>query len=160
MVELPGETMSTVTQDFGPCPCREDESPYGWTSCIVEGTKLTRYGHLVGCTCRPCLGRRSKRKGQKAQAKMHKRLGGQGFTPSNEESARPYEVTVLVMPESKTGGQVPASWDKFVGTEWFRRALDQSTRAMPVGSGVLPAVVIRGDWCIVDIRRVPKKGLR
>ena len=147
---LPGETMSVVTQDFGPCPCGEGIG--GIRTCATQGTKLTRYGHLVGCTCRPCLGRRSKRKGQKAQAKMHKRLGGEGFTPSNEESARPYEVTVLVMPESKTGGQVPASWDKFIGTDWFRRALDQSTRAAPVGSGVLPAVVIRGDWCLVDIR--------
>ena len=150
MVELPGETMNTVTQTFGPCPCGEGIG--GIRTCGIQGTKLTRYGHLVGCTCRSCLGRRSKRKGQKAQAKMHKRLGGQGFTPSNEESARPYEVTVLVMPESKTGGQVPASWDKFIGTEWFRRALDQSTRAAPVGSGVLPAIVIRGDFCIMDIR--------
>jgi len=83
---------------------------------------------------------------------MHRRLGGEGFTPSNEETARPYEVTVSVMPESKTGGQVPASFDRFIGTDWFRRALGQSKRAVPVGSGVLPAVVIRGDWCIVDIR--------
>ena len=143
--------MNTVTQDFGPCPCSYTDPPWLHT-CTAEGTKLTRYGHLVGCNCPSCRGRRSKRKGQKAQAKMHKRLGGQGFTPSNEESARPYEVTVLVMPESKTGGQVPASWDKFIGTEWFRRALDQSTRAAPVGSGVLPAVVIRSDWCVINIR--------
>ena len=147
------QRMNATTQDFGPCPCKLAVFSVSdtWT-CSAVGTKLTRYGHLVGCTCRPCQGRRSKRKGQKAQAKMHKRLGGQGFTPSNEESARPYEVTILVMPESKTGGQVPASWDKFIGTEWFRRALDQSARAAPVGSGVLPAVVIRGDFCIMDIR--------
>ena len=120
--------------------------------CKQEGTKLTRYGHLVGCTCRPCLGRRNKRKGQKAQAKMHKRLGGTGFTPSHEEAARPYTVEVTVMPESKTGSQVPTSFDKFITTEWFRRALDQSTRAVPVGTGVRPAVVIRGQWAVVDIR--------
>ena len=144
MVTIPGQVMNTVTQDFGPCPC-------GLERCLM-GTKLTVRGHLRLCVCPSCNGLRSKRKGQKAQAKMHKRLGGEGFTPSNEESARPYEVTVLVMPESKTGGQVPASWDKFIGTEWFRRALDQSTRAAPVGSGVLPAVVIRSDWCVVDIR--------
>ena len=83
---------------------------------------------------------------------MHKRLGGEGFTPTHEEGARPYVVEIAIMPESKTGGQVPASWDKFLATEWFRRALDQSARAAPVGSGVLPAVVIRGDWCLVDIR--------
>ena len=146
--------MNAVTQNLGPCPCRFEVWSAGQppTTCRIEGTKLTRYGHLVGCTCRPCLGRRSKRKGQKAQAKMHKRLGGEGFTPSNEESARPYEVTVLVMPESKTGGQIPKSFDSFIATEWFRRALDQSARAAPVGSGVLPAVVIRGDWCLIDLR--------
>jgi hypothetical protein len=84
---------------------------------------------------------------------MHRRLGGTGFTPHHEEAARPYTIEVAVMPESKTGAQVPASFDRFVATEWFRRALDQSTRAVPVGTGVLPAVVIRGDWCVVDIRR-------
>ena len=56
------------------------------------------------------------------------------------------------MPESKAGKQVPASFDDFIGTEWFRRALEQSHRAVPVGSGALPAVVVRGDWCLVDIR--------
>lgn len=136
--------MNAVTQDPGPCPC---------LVCYQIGTKLTKYGHLIGCTCRPCLGRRSRRKGQKAQAKMHRRLGGEGFTPTHEEAARPYEVTVTVMPESKTGSQVPASFDRFIGTEWFRRALDQSTRATPVGTGVRPAIVIRGDWVVIDIRR-------
>jgi len=57
------------------------------------------------------------------------------------------------MPESKTGEQVPKSWDKFIGTEWFRRALRQSERAVPSGSGVLPAVTIRGDYVVIDIRR-------
>jgi hypothetical protein len=87
---------------------------------------------------------------------MHKRLGGDGFTPSNEESARPYTVEVTVMPESKTGDQIPKSWDTFVKSEWLRRAFSQSERAVPVGSGALPAVVIRGDFCIVDIRRKTK----
>jgi hypothetical protein len=84
---------------------------------------------------------------------MHKRLGGTGWTPSQEEAARPYTVEVTVLPESKTGGQIPASFDKFIATEWFRRALSQSERAVPVGSGALPAVVIRGDWCLIDIRK-------
>ena len=134
--------MNPVTQELGPCPC----------GCLIQGTKVTRAGHLRDCTCHSCIGRRNKRKGQKAQAKMHRRLGGEGFTPSHEEAARPYTVEVTVMPESKTGSQVPASFDKFIGTEWFRRALDQSTRAVPVGTGVRPAVVIRGQWVIVDIR--------
>jgi len=121
-------------------------------TCLVRSAKLTKHGHAVGCVCRSCIGRRNKRKGQAAQAKMHRALGGQGFTPSNEEAARPYTIEVTVMPESKEGKQVPASWAKFRDSEWFRHALDQSTRAVPVGSGVLPAVVIHGDWAIVDIR--------
>jgi hypothetical protein len=57
------------------------------------------------------------------------------------------------MPEVKTGQQVPASFDKFISTEWFRRALSQSARAVPFGSGALPCVVLRGDFAVVDIRR-------
>jgi hypothetical protein len=87
---------------------------------------------------------------------MHKRLGGEGFTPSNEESARPYHIECIVMPESKTGGQIPKSWDTFIATEFFRRALSQSERAVPCGSGALPCVVLRGDFAVVDIRRRQK----
>ncbi len=112
-----------------------------------------RTNHVIGCKCPSCIGRRNKRKGQAGQAKMHKRLGGDGWTPTNEESARPYNVECLVMPESKVGGQVPASFDKFIATEWFRRALSQSARAVPLGSGALPCVVLRGQWAVVDIRR-------
>jgi hypothetical protein len=110
-------------------------------------------GHVVGCACPSCRGRRNRRKGQAGQAKMHKRLGGEGFTPSNEESARPYHIECLVMPESKVGGQVPTSFAKFVATEWFRRAMSQSSRGIPVGSGALPCVVIKGDYAVIDIRR-------
>lgn len=134
------------------CPCAPlmDHTLYRDSAC--QGTKLTKYGHVVGCKCRSCTGRRNKRKGHAAQAKMHRALGGTGFTPHDEESARPYTVEVTVMPEVKTGLQIPASFDKFVGTEWFRRALEQATRAVPVGSGACPGVVIRGDWVILDIR--------
>jgi len=59
----------------------------------------------------------------------------------------------MVMPEVKTGQQIPASWDKFVSCEFFRRALSQSERAIPFGSGALPCVVLRGDFAVVDIRR-------
>lgn len=142
--------MNAVIQDLGPCPCKSPR-------CDVVGTKLTRFGYLVGCKGPEAQGRRNRRKGQRGQARMHRRLGGEGFTPSNEESARPYTVEVAVMPESKTGSQIPASWDKFVATDWFRRALSQSERAAPVGSGVLPAVVLRGDFVIVDIR--PRKAI-
>ena len=129
-------------QPLGECPC----------GCGLYHTKLTRFGHVVGCICHSCTGRRNRRKGQKAQARSHRRLGGQGFTPTNEESGRPYTVEVSILPEVKTGAQIPASWDRFQSSEWFRHALSQSERSAPVGSGVLPAVVIRGDFCVIDIR--------
>lgn len=124
------------------CPC----------GCGVEALKLTKFGHVVGCSCRSCIGRRNRSKGQRAQAKAHRALGGTGFTPTNEESARPYQVEVTVFPEVKTGQQIPATWDRFIETDWFRRALEQSTRAVPAGSGALPCVVLRGDFAVIDIR--------
>lgn len=130
--------------DWPNCPC----------GCGVTSLKLTVFGHAKGCRCRPCTGRRSQKKGKAAQARTHQRLGGTGFTPSNEESARPYTITA--MPEVKTGGQVPASWDKFLKTEWFRRALDQSQRGLPTGSGAKASVSMRGDFLIIDMR--PKRG--
>lgn len=142
--------MNPVSQPLGPCPCGEER-------CDVIGTKLTKFGELVGCKSFAAQGRRSQRKGKAGQARMHRRLGGSGFTPSNEEAARPYTVEVQVMPEHKTGQQVPASFDRFIATDWLKRALSQSERAVPFGSGVLPAVVIRGDWCLIDIR--PRRGI-
>lgn len=128
----------------------------GWPSCpcgcSTTALKLTRAGHVPKCSCRSCTGRRSQRKGKAGQAKTHRALGGTGFTPSNEESARPYTVEVTVMPEVKVGAQIPASWDKFVGSAWFEDALSQTRRAVPVGSNALPCVVLRGDWAVIDIR--------
>jgi len=139
------------------CSMRAAPNPECSCGCGVVNLKTQlKTGHVVGCACPSCRGRRYRRKGQKGQAKMHRRLGGEGFTPTNEESARPYHVECLVMPESKVGGQIPASWDKFVSSEFFRRALSQSERAVPFGSGALPCVVLRGDFAVVDIRRRKK----
>lgn len=146
--DIPGEDMSVAVEPwpgFPQCPC----------GCGVSGLKLQvrNDGHLVGCECPVCRGRRNRRKGQAAQRKSHQRLGGVGWTPTNEEWGRPYIVEVAILPEVKTGQQIPASFDRFVSSEWFRRALAQSQRSAPAGSGVLPAVVVRGDWCLVDIRK-------
>jgi hypothetical protein len=80
---------------------------------------------------------------------MHRALGGTAWTPAHEESARVYHIEAL--PESKTGGQVPKSWAKFLETDWFRRALSQSERAIPAGTNCKPAVVIDGKWMVVRI---------
>src|SRR3990167_5078602 len=125
--------MNPSFQYPGPCPCEKQLC----RDALGIGTKLTKYGHLVGCRCRSCLGRRSKRKGQAAQAKTHKALGGEGLTPCNEESGIFYTLTVR--PEVKAGKQTPASFTKFVSGEWFRHALSQSERAIPVGIDAKPS---------------------
>lgn len=129
---------------FPDCPC----------GCGAQGLKLqVRHdAHLVGCLCPVCRGRRNRAKGRGAQRKMHQALGGTGWSPTHEEAARPYTIELTVMPESKEGGQIPASWSKFLATEWFRRALEQSERAVPSGTAVIPAVVLNGRWLIADLR--------
>jgi hypothetical protein len=85
---------------------------------------------------------------------MHRALGGQGPTPSNEEAARGYDVSVRVIPEAKVGDQVSRWLLKALNTDWFRRALRQSERAAPIGYH--PAVFFQapGDqtgWLIVRL---------
>jgi hypothetical protein len=150
--------MNPVSQPFGPCPCEPGVVSDGDItitmprSCVAIGTKLTKFGHLVGCTCRSCLGRRNQRSGKRAQARGHRALGGIGFTPSNEESHGAYDLRVQV--EHKTGEQVPASFRKFVTLDWTRRALNQAERAVRVGDGAHPSVMIDGRWLIVDCRSI------
>jgi hypothetical protein len=137
--------MSEGWKPYDTCECEED--------CGVISFKRKKNGHNVGCKCRSCIGKRNQAKGQAAQRKTHQALGGVGFTPSNEESGRP--LPVFVMPEVKTGGQVPASFDKFLDTDWFKRALGQSERAMPIGSGVKPSVsIVKGEtiWLVVKVK--------
>lgn len=71
--------------------------------------------------------------------------------PAHEE--RSFTYTLKYRPEVKSGGQVPAAFVRFVATEWFRRALRQSERSIPVGSGARPAVFLDlgrgGRWLVV-----------
>jgi len=150
--------MNASYQPPGPCACGEK-------ACKAEGTKLVRAlrdddgpQHLVGCNCVRHRNKRNNGRGKRGQAKMHKRLGGESWTPHHEESARPYTVEVVVMPESKAGAQIPKSWASFIATDWFRRALSQSARSAPLGSGVIPAIVLDGRWLVADLR--PRKGER
>jgi len=134
--------MNAVYQQMGPCPCLR---------CDIIGSKLTKHGHLVGCSCPSCMGRRNRRRGQAAQAKGHRALGGTGFTPSHEESTGGYPIVVQV--EHKTGQQVPANFYRFIETDWFRRALSQAQRAVRVGDGSMPSVMIDGRWLVTDCKK-------
>ena len=128
-------------QPYDECPC----------GCGVVGHKLKKNGCVVGCKCRSCIGKRNRRKGQAAQAKGHRALGGEGFTPGNEESVGGYPIVVQV--EHKTGSQIPASFTKFITLDWTRRALSQANRARRVGDGSMPAVMLDGRWLVVDCRK-------
>ena len=131
-----------------PCPC----------GCGATASRLSiKTGHVRGsCKCRPCIGLRNRRGGQRKHAQAHRALGGEGFTPTHEESGKPYTIEVTIQMESKAGKQIPASFAKFIGTEWFRRALGQAGRAVPYGTGAIPAVVLDGRWLVADLR--PQKG--
>lgn len=57
--------------------------------------------------------------------------------------------------ESKAGKQVPASFTKFVGLDWTRRALSQAERAIPEGVVAAPAIYLEpaggGIWLVVRL---------
>lgn len=131
-------------EGYPQCPC-------GIEGC--NGLKLAKVsGHVVSCTdrCASCRGRRNRSRGRRNQTKGHRALGGtQLHSPADEEATGAYTIAVQV--EHKDGGNsVPTSFGKFVGTEWFRRALSQANRARRVGEGSMPAVMIDGRWLIVD----------
>jgi hypothetical protein len=129
------------------CPC----------GCGITGSRLSeRTGHIVRlCGCPSCRNSRNVKRGKRAQAKTHQALDGSGFTPYHEESGLFYDLTVR--PEVKAGAQIPATFRKFLLTDWFRRALSQSERAIPAGVDARPAVSIDGRWLVVDLQRKAPK---
>lgn len=152
--------MNAVTQEMGPCPCRIEGSIWGTVQmrCTVQGTKLTRYGHLVGCTCPSCIGRRNRRSGQKTEAKRHRRLGGQGQTPRDELA---FSYSINITTEDKHGAQIPRNFLSFIDLEWTRHALRQAEKKVPVGSDALSILVLdcgrKGMWMVGPL---PERGLR
>ena len=107
---------SPATQDFGVCPCQHP-------SCDVQGTKITRFGCLVGCKCYSCQGRRNRKKGQRAQSRTLKDAAKAEGTsmevaPTHEEQAR-----LLVHYESKSGTSMPRA----LSGEWIRKAEEQAS---------------------------------
>lgn len=120
---------------YDPCAC----------GCGVIGWKTVRplepgeTGHVVGCKCRPHLGKRSQAKGHRAEMRRHRSLGGTGATPRDEI---PVGYALSVTTEDKTGSQVPAKFVSFVRSETARHWFAQVERKLPVGSGVFPALYL------------------
>lgn len=93
--------------------------------------RLNKNGHPWGCTCRPCLGARSRRKGMAAQRKVAKTLGLEANYQSelaHEEAWRHEAFRV----EVKSGAQVPKS---------FTNAYEQAEQAAAIGDTRATAVI-------------------
>lgn len=127
-----------------PCPC----------GCGATGSRLAqKSGHVAReCSCPSCRNRRNRNRGQRTEARRHRRLGGQGFTP-NDELGTSYSINITT--QDKGGKQVPASFRKFAEGEFFRHAISQAERAAPVGSGALPALYLELSpsraYLVVDV---------
>lgn len=137
--------MNLVVQDMGPCPC-------GVPRCDVLGTKLTRAGHLKGCRCASCVGRRNKRKGQAGEARAHRALGGVGPT-IRDDLFHLYSINISL--EVKTGNHTPAKLVAAIQSEFMRHAFAQASKKTPVGTDAFPAVMLQphggGQYLVVDV---------
>ena len=127
--------------DYPMCPC----------GCGATGFKLAhRSGHLVKvCRCASCIGRRNRERGQRGEARRHRRLGGQGMTP-RDDLMHLYSVNVAT--EDKTGDQIPAHFVSFAASETARHWFGQAEKKIPIGSDALPALYLElspSKWYLV-----------
>lgn len=136
--------MNPIYQDPGPCVC-------GHESCDAVGTKLNKEGHLTDCCCPVCTARYSSRKGRRGEVRRHAVLS-RGKAP-NDEYPNAYPLTVMT--QDKVGEQIPKSFSDFVATEFYRHAMQQVERKVPIGADVHPALYLEpeggGAWLLVDI---------
>lgn len=125
------------------CPC-------GYEKCKQVGQPSTRIGHVRGCPCARCRGKRNRRSGLAKQNVARKRLGipGQKFGDANEER---WSDNVFAN-ECKSGKQVgPLAnwWRKTEGQILANRAEHGDLRkparciAMPEGWGDDGLVAVR-----------------
>lgn len=128
-----------------PCPCGNEKCP--------PSLKLVgKNRHHRGCVCRSCIGSRNRKRGQVGQRKTWRALGGEGVTPSNEESSPVLEVRVR--PEVKRGKQAN-SIVRLIQLDFVRRAFNQSRKGQRTGDGTKPSVALwpegGGGWLIVEL---------
>lgn len=134
-----------VVREYPLCSC----------GCGVYGVLTKREPqHARGCTCRVHQGRRNRANGQRSQSKGYKKLGGKAMrSPTNEEWAEVLNIPVKM--ENKAGQQIPANFRRFVEGEWWRRALSQAERSIPVGVDARAAVRLDlgrdGDFVLVRL---------
>jgi len=139
-----------MSTSYVQCPCGcEVWSPRG----------LARHGHVPHCgeesygavqICRACLGRRNRSRGQRGEARRHRRLGGEGWTP-NDELAFSYSINVTTQDLLPTPEQVKnalplsarAKETVLQGREVVRRILDRRDHRL---------FVVVGPCSIHDLR--------
>lgn len=114
------------------CPC---DAP----NCQEVGQKLTRAGHVIGCRCRSCTGKRNRAKGSRAEMRRHRTLGGTGYTPRDDLH---HSYSINVTTEDKTGAQISRKFVEFVGSETARHWFAQAEKKLPVGSDAFPSLYL------------------
>lgn len=121
----------------GPCPC----------GCPLYGTPLRgKIGHVRGCGCRRCGGKRSRRTGLEAQREGARGVGVPrvgSMWPGHEED---YRGALRV--ESKAGGQVGPIITRFLAAE------AQSEAKRPIGDHRPFAMIAAHEKCQVLVFRV------
>lgn len=113
------------------CPCGQ---------CEVEGLKLNRFGHVVGCRCPSCRGRNNRERGKNANRRAHRALAPELERTIDDDIFHAYPIEVSL--EVKSGQQVPASIARFCRSEWARHAWRQAERKVPVGVQASPAIYV------------------
>lgn len=126
------------------CPCE----------CGTPGSKLSvKTGHVVGCSCRPCLGRRNRKRGKAHERTRHLNLGGSGYTPA-DELPHTYPLTVTV--EDKSGDQLSNKLLSWIDSEQYRHWMQQCKKKIPVGVDALPALSLHppggGHFLFVEVK--------
>lgn len=114
-----------------PCPCGDQR-------CDKFGTLSTRLGHVRGCPCRRCMGKRNRKSGLARQSVARKALGipGQKFGDANEERW----ADNMFANEVKSGKQCGplANWWARVEAQVLANRAEHGDRRRPVRAVAMP----------------------
>lgn len=132
---------------YSPCPC----------GCDVTASKLSvKSGHVVKCECHSCRGRRNQRKGKRGEHNRHRNLGGVGFTPQDELG---HAYSVEIVTQDKKGSVIPRNFVTFIESEFYRHAISQAERSIPVGVQASPSLYLEpaGGGAFLVVQVIPRK---
>jgi hypothetical protein len=117
--------------DPGPCPCDDPR-------CDKVGRPSSRIGHVRGCACRRCIGKRNRKSGLARQSVARKALGvpGNKFGDANEENWSDN----MFANEVKSGKQCGPleTWFRRVEGQVLANRADHGDRSRPVRAVAMP----------------------